>query len=347
MKKVKWGVIGAGGIADRRTIPGMLLADNAELVSVMEIDTAFAQKLCAKYGAKRAYTRAQALVEDPEIDAVYIASPVFAHAQQAMAAAEAGKHILIEKPLALSSGEGKQILERCAQQGILIAAGFMMRFGAGVRAMRKAVLDGKIGHVVSGYAQFTCWYPDLPNCWRQNKSQSGGGALVDMGVHCIDLMQYVTGSPVKEVSAFNETLTFHYDVEDTSLVILRLENGAVCTIQSNFNIPDDAAKWRLEFFGTQGRLLGDQVIGQSDGGTVNALFLEAVGGYDAQQAGEKPAGESLSITPVNTYQMEIESFSNSVLTGAPLEAPASDAVQVQQVIEAAYRSSREKRTILL
>ena len=170
---------------------------------------------------------------------------------------------------------------------------------------------------------------------------------MDMGVHCIDLMQYITGSPVKEVAAMNETLTFHYDVEDTSLVLLRLENGAVCTVQSNFNIPDDAAKWRLEFFGTKGRLLGDQVIGQSDGGTVDALFLKAVGGYDAQQTGEKPAGEILPTTPVNTYQMEIESFSNSILTGAPLDAPASDAVQVQRVIEAAYRASREKRTILL
>ena len=87
MKKVRWGVIGAGGIADRRTLPGMMQAKNAELVSVMEIDAGFSEQLRVKYGAKRAYTTAQQLVEDPEIDAVYIASPVFAHAQQAMAAA--------------------------------------------------------------------------------------------------------------------------------------------------------------------------------------------------------------------------------------------------------------------
>ena len=347
MKKVRWGVIGAGGIADRRTLPGMMQAKNAELVSVMEIDAGFSEQLRVKYGAKRAYTTAQQLVEDPEIDAVYIASPVFAHAQQAMAAADAGKHILIEKPLAMTSSEGERILARCAKQGVLISAGLMMRFGAGVQAMRAAVSAGKIGSVVSGYAQFTCWYPDIPNCWRQNKRQGGGGALMDMGVHCIDLMQYITGSRVREVAAFNDTLTFHYEVEDTSVLLLRLENGAVCTVQSNFNIPDDAAKWRLEFFGTQGRLLGDQVIGQVDGGAVDAMFLGHVGGYDAQQSGDKARGELLPITPVNTYTAEIESFSNSILTGAPLAAPASDAVQVQRIIEAAYRASREKRTILL
>ena len=93
MEKLRWGVIGAGGIADRRPIPGMMEAYNAELVAVMEINMEFAEKLRAKYNAKRAYDSAEALLKDPEVDAVYIASPVVLHAQQAMAAADAGKHI--------------------------------------------------------------------------------------------------------------------------------------------------------------------------------------------------------------------------------------------------------------
>ena len=88
--------------------------------------------------------------------------------------------------------------------------------------MKKAIAEGKIGKPVSAYAQFTCWYPDIPGAWRQKKTQGGGGALVDMGVHCIDLMQYVTGSKVKQVAAFHDTLTFHYEVEDTSKVMMRL-----------------------------------------------------------------------------------------------------------------------------
>ena len=95
-QKVRWGVIGAGGIADRRTIPGMMLCDNAELVAVMEINMELAEKCRAKWGCKKAYDNEADLLADPEIDAVYIATPVVLHAKQAMAAADAGKHIFIE-----------------------------------------------------------------------------------------------------------------------------------------------------------------------------------------------------------------------------------------------------------
>ena len=191
MKKVRWGVIGAGGIAERRTIPGMMQCENAELVAVMEIDPDRAEACRAKWGCKKAYTSEADLLADPEIDAVYIASPVVFHAKQAMAAADAGKHILMEKPIAMSSEEGQKVVDYCESKGVKLAAGLMMRFGAYVQAMKKAVAEGKIGKPVSGFAQFTCWYPDTPGAWRQSKKIAGGGAMMDMGVHCIDLLQYI------------------------------------------------------------------------------------------------------------------------------------------------------------
>lgn len=347
MKKVRWGVIGAGGIADRRTIPGMLLCDNAELAAVMDVNGELAETCRAKWGCKRAYTSEITLLADPEIDAVYIASPVALHAGQAIAAAKAGKHILVEKPLAMTAEEGEQVAGLCEEQGVKLAAGLMMRFGSYVQAMKKAIAEGKIGQVVSGYAQFTCWFPDMPGSWRQSKAKGGGGAMMDMGVHCIDLMQYVVGSKVKQVAAFHDTLTFRYEVEDSSTVLLQLENGCQCVVQSNFNIPDRAAKWRLEFFGDQSRLIGDAVLGQVDGGTLDALFLGPQGGYDAQQDGVKIQGASIPVEFGNMYAREIASFSNSILTGAPVEVPGRDAVQVQRVMEAAYRACTEKRTIAL
>lgn len=345
MKKLRWGVIGAGGIADRRTIPGMMLADNAELIAVMEINAEFAEKLRAKWNAKRAYTSDLELLADPEIDAVYIASPVFLHAQQAMAAADAGKHILIEKPLAMTSEEGQKVIDYCTAKGVQIAAGLMMRFGSYVQIMKQKISEGKIGRVVSGYSQFTCWYPDMPGNWRQSKKNGGGGAMMDMGVHCIDLMQYITGSKVRQVAAFHDTLSFHYEVEDSSMVLLRLENGAQCVVQSNFNIPDAASKWRVEFFGDQGRLVGENIIGQIDGGKLDALFCGEAGGYDAQQDTQDVAGEQINVEFGNMYTREIESFGNSILNGTPLEVPASDAVYVQKIMEAAYRANDEKIVI--
>lgn len=162
---------------------------------------------------------------------------------------------------------------------------------------------------------------------------------MDMGVHCIDLMQYITGSKVKEVMALNDTLSFQYEVEDTSTVLMRMENGCQCVVQSNFNIPDAAAKWRLEFFGEQGRLLGDNVIGQIDGGTLDAMFLEKQGDYNAKQDTNEASAQSTDVEFGNMYTREIESFSNSLLNGTPLEVPAAEAVYVQRVMEAAYASS--------
>lgn len=345
MERVRWGVIGAGGIADRRTIPGMMLCENAELVAVMEINLELAEKCRAKWGCKKAYDNEADLLADPEIDAVYIASPVVLHAKQAMMAAAAGKHILIEKPLALTADEGQRVVEYCEGKGVKIAVGLMMRFGSYVQAMKDIIASGKLGNPVSAYAQFTAWLPDMPGKWRLSKKSSGGGAMMDMGVHCIDLMQYIAGSKIKQVAAFHDTITWNYEVEDTSTVMLRLENGCQCVVQSNFNIPDDAARWRLEFFGDKGHLMGNLVIGQIDGGELDAVFVGDDYAYDINHNKKDVCGEEIKVTFGNMYEREISSFSNSILTGAPIEVPATEAVQIQRVMEAAYLSNDEKRTI--
>ena len=129
-----------------------------------------------------------------------------------------------------------------------------------------------------------------------------------------------------------------YDVEDTSTVMMRMENGAQFVVQTNFNIPDEAAKWRLEFFGTKGRLLGDTIIGQNDGGVLNAVFIEKNLAYNATQDHNDETGIDLPGEFGNMYTREIDSFSDSILHNKPLEVPASDAVHVQHIMELAYRS---------
>lgn len=343
MNKIRFGVIGAGGIAERRTIPGMLLAENATLTAVMDVKDGVAESLSKKYGCKYFYDNTEELVKNPEVDAVYIASPVVFHAEAARLAADYGKHILIEKPIAFTSEEGRKLVEYCEEKGVKIAAGFMMRFGAHVQNMKKAVLDGKIGKVVSGYSQFTLWLPTEEGNWRQEKAKAGGGCLMDMGVHCIDLIEYITGTRVTHVAALNETISFDYDVEDSSTVMLRLSNGAQCVVQTNFNIPDEASKWRLELFGMKGRLLGDTIIGQNDGGKLNAVFIEKNSAYDAVQDHCDAEGVYLDGDFGNMYTREIESFCDSLLNNKPLEVPASDAVHVQEIIEKAYLSTKENR----
>ena len=154
--RVKWGVIGAAGIADRRTIPGMMLAENAELVSVMEVNMELAEKIRVKYGVKKAYDNADALIADPEVEAVYIASPVVFHREQAIKAARAKKHILLEKPVSLVTSDGEEVERLCREQGVKAAAGFMMRFHVYHQKMKEIIASGKLGDVVSCRAQLTC-----------------------------------------------------------------------------------------------------------------------------------------------------------------------------------------------
>ena len=173
MEKIRFGVIGAGGIAERRTIPGMLLAKNAALTAVMDVRDGVAENLAKKYDCKYFCDTAEEIVKNPEVDAVYIASPVVFHAEAAKLAADHGKHILLEKPIAFTSDEGRELVEYCESKGVKIAAGFMMRFAAHVQNMKKAVAEGKIGKVVSGYSQFTLWLPKEDGNWRQEKAKAG------------------------------------------------------------------------------------------------------------------------------------------------------------------------------
>lgn len=332
MDKLRWGVIGAGGIARRRTIPGMMLAENAELVAVMDIRPDVAESVRDEFGIPRACGSEEELLCDPEVEAVYIATPVVHHAAQVRHAADHGKHVLVEKPVAHSSEEAEAVVRYCRERGVLLGVGLMMRFGTHVRTMKELIAQGKIGRVVSAYSQFSDWMPDTVDTWFTRKEKAGGGCLLDMGVHVVDLMQYILNTRCDRVMALNETLSFSYDVEDSSTLLMRMENGAQCVVQTNFNVPGEACRWRLEFFGDRGCLMGKDVIGQVDGGTLEAVFVE----QPLMDADPAP-GILLPGEFGNFYTREIESFSDSVLHEKPLVVPAEEAVRVQRILEEAYR----------
>lgn len=345
--KIKWGVIGCGGIADRRTLPGMMLADNAELIAVMDANMAAAESCKAKYNAKYAFDNIEELLAIDEIEAVYIASPVFCHKEQAIAAAKAKKDILIEKPVGLTSAEAEEIADFCAKEGVKLGVGFMMRFHAYHEKMKEIVSSGKIGEIVSARAQLTCWYPEMENCWRQDIKLSGGGALMDMGVHCVDLIRHITGLEVKEVAGFAGNQVFKYSVEDAGGIIMRLENGAVAYVDANFNIPDAAAKCKIEFYGTKGSIFAQGTISQVEGGEIEVLCAGDVGGYDAAQNRGEIEPMEIDVTFGNMYTKEIERFGNAVKGLGPVPIEAKDAIMSQKVVEAAYECSKNKTVVTL
>ncbi len=339
MKKVKWGIIGCGGIADRRSLPGMMLASNAEAVAVMDTNLAVAQRVQAKYGAKYAFDTYQDLLALEEIEAVYIASPVFAHKQQALAAAKAKKHILLEKPLGLTLEDSMEIIDVCQRQGVKLGVGLMMRYHAYHQAIKQIIAEGKIGDIVSMRAQFTCWYPKIDNCWRQDKNLSGGGALMDMGIHCIDLLQYCSGLKAVECTGFAYNQTFGYSADDSASVIMKMENGALAYVDSNFNIPDAAAKCPLEFYGTKGSIIAVGTLGQVEGGTVEVLACPEDTGYDAQQDRSLVEPVEIKVEFGNMYTKEIEAFSNAVILDTEPPVNGKDTIINQKIIDAVYKNN--------
>ena len=343
MRKIKWGVIGCGGIADRRTIPGMMLSDKIELVAVMDANKAAAEKVRDKYGAKYAFDKYEDLLALDEIECVYVASPVFCHKEQALAVAKAGKQLFLEKPMALTTEDAEEIKKACADAGVKLGVGFLMRFHGYHQKIKEIIAEGKIGDIVSMRGQFTCWYPDIEGAWRQKKALSGGGALVDMGIHVIDLLQYLSGLEAREVVAFNETQTFNYEVDDSSAVIMKMSNGSLAYVDSNFNIPDAASVAKLEIYGTKGSIIASGTLAQEEVGTVKILISDDSLGYDANQVRNEIVPLSLEDVELgNMYTKEVEQFGEAYLNNTEVPVTADSAILSQKVVEAAYKSSETK-----
>lgn len=337
--QVKWGVIGSGGIARRRTIPeGLVPAVNAELVAVYDVN-ATANREVAEATGSRAVESLAALLES-EAEAIYIATPASLHVEQALACAGAGKHVLCEKPLGLTVAEAESMVAAFGNAGVRLGTAFMMRFMAQHREALDMVAQGRLGTLTYGRAQLSCWYPPMDGAWRQVPACGGGGSLMDMGGHCIDLLEMFFG-PVRKVACFTNSLIHDYESEDSAVAMLTFESGAIGTVDAFFCIPDASSKNVLEIYGSRGSILASGTVGQGDAGEMVAFLEEADAGYDAQQARvAEPGGLTIAPPPVNTYRAEVEEFSAALLEGRPHSNSAELGLQSQRVLAACYESAR-------
>jgi predicted dehydrogenase len=342
MDKVRFGVIGAGGIARRRSIPAMLQAENISVQAVM--DVVQAQEIADEFGVPRAYDNLEGLLADPAIDAVYIASPLHCHLAQIQAAAACGKHILCEKPLAMTMAEAKEAVAACEAAGVYLQEGYMMSFHGAHQAIKGLIAAGKLGKIVSMRAQLSCWYPPIAGAWRQDPALGGGGALIDMATHLYDLLAFFAG-PIRRLVAFTGRQIQDYPPEDSSTTLLEFANGAQATVEAFFCVPDEASRSRLEIYGSQGSIFAEGTIGQSQGGSVEGIFGLGTAGYDAVQTkdGERSFAP-ISFTPVNPYLAEFAAFADCILAKRPPELNnGANALRVMAITEAAYASAKDGR----
>jgi len=339
-RKIRWGVIGSGGIARRRTIPeGILPASNAELAAVWGRNRKTNAEVAQQFGVRAAASLDELLAQD--IDAVYIASPNHAHLDQTRRAAAAGKHVFCEKPLGLNVAEAKRMLKVCQQAKVNLGTAFMMRYHSQHQAALRLIRAGRLGQPVYARAQLSCWYPPLRGAWRQAPKLGGGGALMDLAGHCLDLLEMFFG-PVSAVSCLTGHTVQRYATEDSAALLARFKNGALATVDTFFCIRDHSSKNRLELYGSNGSILAQGTINQNDNGEV-AAFLESEGDYDPKQARPASGGFVIAPPPVNTYRAEIEAFSQALLDGRDTKESALRGLRSQIILEACYRSARTKR----
>lgn len=233
MGKVRWGIIGAGDIVRKRVAPAINDLPNCELTAITRANADRAEEFAREFMAKRWYGDWKEMLLDEEIDAVYIATPVYLHAPQTIAAAEAGKHVLCEKPMAMNAAECDVMIAACTANSVKLGIAFYRRFYPVLARVRELLASGELGRPIVAQInsfEYVDIAPDDPRHWFLEKAKNGGGPMMDFGCHRLEVLTNLFGS-VRRVSSLTANVEWKdREVEDTAVAALEFENGPIATV---------------------------------------------------------------------------------------------------------------------
>jgi len=293
-----WGLIGASDIADTRMIPAINAQPDARVVAVVSAKGERARQLSASHAIPNAYDALEALLGDPAVDAVYISSTNERHLAQALAAARAGKHVLCEKPLALTIADARQMVDACREAGVVMGTNHHLRNAASIRTLKRLVADGAIGTPLAARVFHAVYLPPRLQGWRLTDPAAGGGVIFDITVHDADTLRFVLGSEVLEATALSAMQGLASGtLEDAVMGVLRFENGVLAQFHDAFTIAH--ARTGLELHGTGGSLYATGVMTQEP---VGQIILRR-DGSEEQIAIEAP--EDLYVRSVRLFDAAI------------------------------------------
>jgi predicted dehydrogenase len=320
--KLGWGLIGCGDIARKRVAPALLDMDCSELIAVSRARSELAASFAKDFGAKRWYAEWCDLLSDDEIDAVYIATPVHLHVTQAVAAAEAGKHVLCEKPMAMNSQECDRMIDAARSQGVKLGIAYYRRFYPVVERIKEIIKSGEIG--VPSLVQIEAfeWFNPAagnPRSWLLQKHLSGGGPMMDFGCHRIEVLLNIFG-PISEVKALTANTVFDREVEDTALALFRFAGGA-CSVLSVTHAAAEA-KDTLNIFGTLGSIRVP---------ILNEGKMQVIGKSGERYEAHSPAA--------NTHVPLVEDFMNAVLCNRDPTVNGETGRTVARIEDEIYRQA--------
>ena len=321
-REVLWLLVGAGDIARKRVAHCLNAVPRCRLVAVCDPDRERAESVAQLFGCPEVYTDYGSALANTGANAVYVATPAYLHAGQAALALEAGKHVLVEKPLGVDEADAGIAVTAAAGKKLRAGCAYFRRFSARYRHLKSVLENGDLGRIVLVRMSYVSWFnPDSGEgrSWRVRKACSGGGPLADMGSHMFDLLIGLFGLP-SHVFARAQTLVQPYEVEDSASVMLRLENGSIAT--GSFHWNSRAWSHRLEVIGTQGKVVWDPFDG-------NPVWLST--GSDARELDLPNAG--------NVHMPLVEDFAQAVLDGRDPGVTLSEAAKTNRLLDAVYRSA--------
>ncbi|MDG2380138.1 MAG: Gfo/Idh/MocA family oxidoreductase [Pirellulaceae bacterium] len=251
--KIRWGIIGCGDIAHKRVADAIRQQPESRLLAACRRNQEKLSSFCQKYEIPRSYSEANQLLSDPDIDAVYLATPVNLHCPHAVAAAQQGKHVLVEKPMAMSVAECEQMVEAARQEGVTLGVAYYRRCYPSVSRVSQIIQAGEIGRPFAISAVVSNGFGRSPNStdgWRGDPKIGGGGALMDVGSHRIDLFVKLFGAARSVKSCFTR-LDAGYDAENSISLICLFENGVQATLQSFFGPQPSVDQFRIVGFDGQ------------------------------------------------------------------------------------------------
>ncbi|WP_322886546.1 1,5-anhydro-D-fructose reductase [Sinorhizobium medicae] len=263
---IRWGLIGASTIA-REWVIGAIRASGGEVVSVVSSSAERGQAYAAENGIGRSVTSLDELVGDQDVDAVYISTTNELHHGQALAAIRAGKHVLCEKPLAMSLNDGCEMVLKACEAGVVLGTNHHLRNAATHRAMREAIAAGKIGRPIAARVFHAVHLPPHLQGWRLDKPEAGGGVILDITVHDADTLRFVLDDdPIEAVAISHSAGMGKEGLEDGVMGVLRFRSGVIAQFHDAFTTK--YAETGLEVHGTAGSLIGRNVMTQRPVGTV-------------------------------------------------------------------------------
>ena len=340
-RKIGFGIIGCGVIADFHANALFGLSEEAVLVGVADARLPAAERF-AKEKQVRAFASVEEMLACPEIDVVTICVPSGLHAELAIKAANAGKHIIVEKPMAITKEQLDAMEEACTRNGVMLSSIAQSRFTSGVCKAKQANEDGYIGKMVCAdvYMKFnrTQEYYNTGG-WRGTKAMDGGGALMNQGIHGVDLLLYLAGD-VKSVYAVSKTLVRQIEVEDTLSAVLEFKSGATGVIQATTSVYPGYPR-RLELNGDKGTIVleeGNLVRWDMEDTTLPEVTLKS----NVRSSASAPTDFS-----ADNHTKQFKDVIQALRNGTKPLVDLREGRRAVDLILAIYQSAEERRVIEL